>query len=46
MTEIAARLRRIFDRGRCLSMMRVSPFGVVDTLSIGAAGMETAVARG
>jgi hypothetical protein len=25
--EMAARLRRIFDRGRFLSILRVSPFG-------------------
>jgi hypothetical protein len=40
-TETAAKLRRIFDRGRFLSIERVSPFGLVDTLTIGSPGMGT-----
>jgi len=40
-TETAAKLRRIFDSGRFLSIERVSPFGLVDTLTIGSPGMET-----
>jgi hypothetical protein len=44
-TATAARLRRIFDNGRCLSIMRVSPF-VVDTHSIGAPGMGTGATPG
>src|SRR5512133_472330 len=38
-TETAARLRRIFDSGRFLSIERVSPFGLVDTLTIGSLRM-------
>jgi len=44
-TEMAARLRRIFDGGRFLSMLRVNPFLVVDTLSIGPPRMETGVTQ-
>jgi hypothetical protein len=40
-TETAAKLRRIFDSGRFLSIERVSPFGLVDTLTIGSRGMGT-----
>jgi hypothetical protein len=40
-TEIAARVRRIFVRGRFLNMCRVSPFDGGDTHTIGAARMET-----
>ena len=43
-TETAARLRRIFDSGRFLSIVRVSPFGLVDTLTIGSPRMRTAPA--
>jgi hypothetical protein len=38
-TETAARLRRIFDSGRFLSIVRVSPFGLIDTLTIGSPRM-------
>jgi len=40
MTDTAARLRRIFDSGRFLSMLRVV-LSVVDTLTIGPRGMRT-----
>jgi len=39
-TPTAATLRRIFESGRFLIMMRVSPF-VVDTHNIGSPRMET-----
>jgi hypothetical protein len=40
-TATAARLRRIFVSGRFLSMVRVSPFFSVDTLTIGPRRMGT-----
>jgi len=45
MTETAARLRRIFDSGRFLNMLRVV-LSVVDTLTIGPPGMETGFPTG
>jgi hypothetical protein len=45
-TAIAARLRRIFVSGRLLLMVRVSPFSVVDTFTIGRARMETRARQG
>jgi hypothetical protein len=40
-TETAAKLRRIFDSGRFLSIERVVLSGLVDTLTIGPPGMGT-----